>query len=312
VIHTSTPNWRDGIQIHPAADLFPMMSDPELNHLAEDIEANGLCTGVVWMSTPEGPVLLDGRNRLAAIFRIADEDRRAALQQEVQRSGKILPAETDPLAYVFAANCRRRQLTAADRRTLICKLLKAYPDLSDRAIARLLGTSHTTVAALRGSNGQSGHKPSERWEASGRKARGRKAGSTLAIEGTAKRAVMPTNSPTGRGSTGEIIGPPPPRASHEVEWIARLLQAVTALAAMPADAGYIVDIVRSSTSAEPVAARRFEALAWFKQFCDECDQPTIGVPLLASSRSRAEPAFNDAGQSCRTPYDELAPAGGCR
>ena len=50
---------------------------------------------------------------------------------------------------------------------------KAYPDLSDRAIARLLAASHTTVAAVRGvSNGQSGHKPAERREASGRKARG--------------------------------------------------------------------------------------------------------------------------------------------
>ena len=296
MIHTSTPNWRDDIQIHPAADLFPMMSDPELNHLAEDIEVNGLCAGVVWLSTPEGPVLLDGRNRLAAISRIADEDRRAALQQEVQRSGKILPAETDPLAYVFAANCRRRQLTAADRRKLICKLLKAYPDLSDRAIARLLGTSHTTVAAVRGgSNGQSGHKPTaERREASGRKARGRKAGAKPALAQTAKQTVIPANLSTGRGSTGEITGPTP-RTSQEAEWIARLLEAVIALAAMPADARYIVDIVRFSTSAEPIAARMFEAVAWLKQFCDEWDQSTTAVPLPASSQLHAEPALHGPG-----------------
>ena len=83
--------------------------------------------------------------------------------------------------------------------------------------------------------------------------------------------MTPGNSPTGRGSTGEITGPPSTRTSQEVEWIARLLQAVTALAAMPADARYIVDIVRSLTSAEPVAARMSEAFAWLKQFCDEWD-----------------------------------------
>ena len=83
--------------------------------------------------------------------------------------------------------------------------------------------------------------------------------------------MTPGNSPTGRASTGEITSPPSTRTSQEVEWIARLLQAVTALAAMPADARYIVDIVRSLTSAEPVAARMSEAFAWLKQFCDEWD-----------------------------------------
>lgn len=284
MIHTPTPDWRDGIRIHPAA--------------AQDIEANGLCTAVAWLSTSEGPELLDGRNRLAAISLIADEHRRAELQQEVQRTGKLLPAATDPLAYVFSANNHRRHLTAAAKRKLIAKLLEAYPDLSDRAIATLVGTSHTTVAAVRvGANGQSGHKPVARREASGRKARGRKAGSSLAVNQAAKRAARPSNSSTGRGSTGEITGPPPTRTTQEVEWIARLLQAVTALAAMPADARYIVDLVRSSTSAEPVAAQLFRALTWLKEFYDEWDRPTTAAPLLASSRSRAEPALNGLGPS---------------
>ena len=283
MIHPPTPDWRDAIQIHPAADLFSMMSDPELEHLAKDIEANGLRTGVAWLSTPEGPLLLDGRNRVAAISRIGDEDRRAELQEELQRSHKILPAETDPLAYVFSANNCRRHLSAADKRKLSSKLLTAYPDLSDRAIARLVGTSHTTVAALRsGSNGQSGHKPAERREASGRKARGRKA--KLAIEQTAMREATPPTPREDEGSTGAIAGPLPARNSgRDVEWIARVLQAATGLAAMPADTSYIVAIVRSSISAKPVEARMFRASAWLKEFCDEWDKASTAVQVRASS-----------------------------
>jgi hypothetical protein len=285
VLHPPTSDWRDAIQIHPAADLFPMMSDPELDHLAKDIEMNGLRTGLAWLSTPEGPLLLDGRNRVAAISRIADEDRRAELREELQRRRKILPAETDPLAYVFSANNCRRHLTPADKRQLISKLLKAYPDLSDRAIARLVGTSHTTVAAVRGDfNGQSGHKPTaERREASGRKARGRKAGSKPAIEQTATREVTPP-TPREEGSTGAIAGPLPARnASREAEWIARVLQAVTGLAAMPADASYIVAIVRPSSSAKPVEARMFKASAWLRDFCDEWDEARTAEQVQASS-----------------------------
>ena len=34
--------WRDAYEVHPAADVFPMMSDEELDALAADIKANGL------------------------------------------------------------------------------------------------------------------------------------------------------------------------------------------------------------------------------------------------------------------------------
>jgi hypothetical protein len=34
--------WRDDYKVHPAADVFPMMSDEELDTLGKDIEANGL------------------------------------------------------------------------------------------------------------------------------------------------------------------------------------------------------------------------------------------------------------------------------
>jgi len=281
---TPRPDWRDGIQIHPAADLFPMMPDPELDRLARDIATNGLCTGPAWLSTPEGPRLIDGRNRFAAVFRIPDQDRRAELQQELRRRGTLVPAQTDPLAYVFSANDLRRHLKAADKRRLIGKLLEAYPGLSDRAIARLVGTSHTTVAAVRGgSNGQSGHKPAARWEASGRKARGHKAGSNATREQSATGKVPPPIDRSNEVATGAFGSPAPTgNASRQAEWIARLLHAVTGLAAMPADAGYIAAIVRSSRSAEPVDARLFQALAWLKAFGTEWEAARTTAQLQGS------------------------------
>ena len=35
-------SWRDKYKVHPAANVFPMMSDKELDDVAEDIKANGL------------------------------------------------------------------------------------------------------------------------------------------------------------------------------------------------------------------------------------------------------------------------------
>jgi hypothetical protein len=71
-IDGSDPNrksWRDVIRVHPAADLFPMMSKDELRELGEDIKKNGIRTPIVfWFPKGDpGPrLLIDGRNRLDA------------------------------------------------------------------------------------------------------------------------------------------------------------------------------------------------------------------------------------------------------
>ena len=48
--------------VHPYADKFPMLPEPELAELAESIRANGLRNPIVL--TPDG-LILDGRNRAA-------------------------------------------------------------------------------------------------------------------------------------------------------------------------------------------------------------------------------------------------------
>ena len=40
-------DWRALLAVHPAADLFPLLPDSELQELASDIEANGLRTPII-------------------------------------------------------------------------------------------------------------------------------------------------------------------------------------------------------------------------------------------------------------------------
>jgi hypothetical protein len=64
-------DWRQHLKIHPAADLFPLMSESELKELAEDIEKNGLQVQIVLGKNDlHGLVLSDGRNRLDAMARL--------------------------------------------------------------------------------------------------------------------------------------------------------------------------------------------------------------------------------------------------
>ena len=45
--------WRDVYPVHPCADVFPMMSDEELDALAEDIKTHGLQQPVVLWEAPK-------------------------------------------------------------------------------------------------------------------------------------------------------------------------------------------------------------------------------------------------------------------
>jgi len=86
--------------VHPAADLFPMMSEEERAELAADANANGWMERVV---ITDDNLLLDGRNRLIASVEI---DLTVGVRQL---------HVTDPVAWVLSANLHRRHLTAAQR-----------------------------------------------------------------------------------------------------------------------------------------------------------------------------------------------------
>jgi len=82
------------IEAHPIAEIFPMMSDAELDGLCEDIKKNGLLEPIVLF---EGKVL-DGRNRQLACERVG------IIPAKVQWSGD------NPWNYVWSKNAERRHL----------------------------------------------------------------------------------------------------------------------------------------------------------------------------------------------------------
>jgi hypothetical protein len=124
--------WRQLIKVHPAAELFPMMSDDELVLLGRDIAKHGLREHlVVW--TPylsedftydsSEEYLLDGRNRLEAIERVITDRKEceAKILKALQvhygyRPGSMgdairLFGNDDPYQFTMSLNLRRRQLT---------------------------------------------------------------------------------------------------------------------------------------------------------------------------------------------------------
>jgi hypothetical protein len=156
--------WRDVLPVHPAAELFPLMSEAELRELGEDIKKNGLKTSIAIYCT-KGPDekrqywLLDGRNRLDAMKAVGlapklslDKQGRWILTLEGVDENDVpqpLSAEGEPYAYVISANIHRRHLTSEQKRDLIAKLLKATPEKSNRQIAKIVGRSHPHVAKVR-------------------------------------------------------------------------------------------------------------------------------------------------------------------
>jgi hypothetical protein len=93
-------------EFHPLANLFPLMSEEELDVLARDIEVNGLTCPIILY---EGKIL-DGRNRYLAC----------------KRTG-VIPEfceylDDTPLQFVLSINLHRRHLTTQQRAEIADKL----------------------------------------------------------------------------------------------------------------------------------------------------------------------------------------------
>jgi hypothetical protein len=160
-IQTESPSrksWRDVLPIHPAAELFPLMSPDELRALGDNIRKNGLTSPIVlWRANPKSTAcLLDGRNRLDAVE--SSTGCPAIVGAPSIMAGEhflacdkvtVLDKSVDPYAYVISANIHRRHLTAEQRRDLIAKLIKATPEKSDRQIAETVKASPTTAGTVR-------------------------------------------------------------------------------------------------------------------------------------------------------------------
>src|SRR5262249_4150453 len=128
-------SWRAALPVHPAAELFPLMSPNELRALGENIfERDELTSPIVlWKADDKAaPVLLDGRNRLDAIeiatgywVEVDIENGQWFIDAGSWTSDKVivLDGSVDPYAYVVSANIHRRHLKPKQKREVIAALL---------------------------------------------------------------------------------------------------------------------------------------------------------------------------------------------
>ncbi|QOZ33656.1 hypothetical protein XH92_19940 [Bradyrhizobium sp. CCBAU 53421] len=168
-------SWRDHLPVHPAADLFPMLTDEELAALGEDIKRNGLASPIAVIVEDNKALLIDGRNRLDAMERVGlqvkivrksqtkyrweveafdPHGEQVDLNLEFNHGTRSMAAAVnvilyDPVEYIASANIHRRHLTQETKRDLIAKLLQESPERSDRATAEIAKVDHKTVAAVR-------------------------------------------------------------------------------------------------------------------------------------------------------------------
>lgn len=109
------------MEVHPVADLFPMLAADELAELAADIKARGLLHPIVLDADGR---ILDGRNRYAACELAGVEP------NFVDYDGD------DPDGYALAVNIQRRNLTKSQIAILAAKASKLEEFGSKAALAR--------------------------------------------------------------------------------------------------------------------------------------------------------------------------------
>jgi hypothetical protein len=170
------------LPFHPFNTL-PLIEGQEFDELVGDIQRRGYrleVGGPIWMF--EGKVLA-GRNRVRACAK-------AGFELQPEHFKQFEGTEEDARRFLIEADILRRQLKPDERLTSLKSLLRMSPEMSDRAMGRLTGYDHKTVAKKREeaeANGEIPHKA--RVERSGRQARGRKPGSGKSKSKSARAEV---------------------------------------------------------------------------------------------------------------------------
>lgn len=149
--------------VHPAAELFPLMQDDEFASLVESIREQGL-REAVWL-TKDG-ALLDGRNRVRAC-------QAAGVKPEFRQYDG-----DDPVAFVMALNMDRRHLTVGQRAMVALKLVPMYETEGRKA---------QSVAGVSTAPGRPSKLPADLQEASARRQREstHRAGAAAKVSGRA-------------------------------------------------------------------------------------------------------------------------------
>lgn len=115
-------------QVHPDAELFPMMPEDELATLAADIKENGQVQPIILGDLDGKEVIVDGRNRLKACEIAGVEPKFQKINGQDQK------------AYILSVNVNRRHMTAAQRAMATAMI---YPT-AERGGARKKGSSSAT------------------------------------------------------------------------------------------------------------------------------------------------------------------------
>lgn len=113
------------LEVHPAAAIFPMLSDEELTELAQSITRHGLREKIRIVSGEvEGDwLVLDGRNRMEALRRMGVTDEQIFKNYTYAITAKELETmDASVEEYVLMANIERRNLTRPQRKELAGKL----------------------------------------------------------------------------------------------------------------------------------------------------------------------------------------------
>jgi hypothetical protein len=146
--------------VHPAANMFPPMTSAEFDALVNDVRRDrGIRVPlVIWRDPASGALLLlDGRHRVRAVSHVIgdvitfEDGRIAAVDRETTELVPlpVVEAKGDPYELVISLNLLRRHLTGAQKREIVAALLKAKPERSDNATAKIAKVSDKTVTAVR-------------------------------------------------------------------------------------------------------------------------------------------------------------------
>lgn len=123
------------VEIHPAANIFPMLDEAAYQALKADIDKHGQREPLVFCNGK----LVDGRNRL-----------RACNELGVAPSECELESDVDPVAYVLSANLHRRQLKTSQKAMCAAKLAGLPEGRPAKTVSNDTVFSIDAVAALFG------------------------------------------------------------------------------------------------------------------------------------------------------------------
>lgn len=123
-----------GIPPHPAAEVFQMLDEEELEEMAADIKANGLIMPLLVGQLDGEHVLVDGRNR-----------REACRRAGIVPNYTLLSDGEDLSARVLSENVYRRHLTKGQRAIVIAKLF-ATNNLTQQAASKQTDVKRARIA----------------------------------------------------------------------------------------------------------------------------------------------------------------------